>query len=78
MKCSSCWSDKAYTRKEKGLKAMIYSCLGLVPLKCHHCYHKCWTPWFMTWGQTLEPPKLNEPSAVKPKHQNQIAKRRAA
>jgi hypothetical protein len=78
MKCRSCWSDKAYVREEKGLKATIYWCLALIPLKCHHCYHKFWTPRFMTWGKTLQPPKLNEPSQDKTKHQDNRATRRRA
>ena len=73
MKCRLCWSDKAYRHTQKGLKAMIYSCLGLVPLKCHHCYHKFWMPWFTTWGQALEPPKLIEPSQAKPQQRRQCA-----
>jgi hypothetical protein len=63
MKCRACWTDKAYLRHDKGFKAKLYSCLGFVPLKCHHCFHKTWAFWFTTWGQTLHPPKLKE-SAV--------------
>ena len=64
MKCRACWSDKAYVRREKGLKAMIYSCVGLIPFKCHHCFHKFWTVWFMTWGKTVNPPKLKVPASA--------------
>ena len=32
------------------------SCFMLVPLKCHHCYHKFTVPWFLTIGKRLTPP----------------------
>jgi hypothetical protein len=78
MRCRACWTDKAYLRNEKGLKAAIYACLGLVPLKCHHCYHKFWTWCFLTWGQTLEPPKLRDPSQTNPAEESWQERRRAA
>lgn len=65
MKCRACWTDKAYLRREKSLKTAIYSCFGLLPFKCHHCYHKFWAPWFTTWGQTIDPPKIPEPTILK-------------
>jgi hypothetical protein len=61
MKCRSCWSDKAYLREEQGIKDTLMAYLGGVPLKCHHCYHKFWVPFFMTWGQRMHPPKLASP-----------------
>ncbi len=36
----------------------VYSWLGMVPLKCHHCYHKFTVPWFLTIGKRLTPPAL--------------------
>ena len=79
MKCRACWSDKAYLREEKSLKATIYSCLGIVPFKCHHCYHKFWVPWFMTWGKTLHPPIIKAPSTeTMPRHVAATPQRRAA
>lgn len=78
MKCRSCWSDKAYVREEKGVKAAIYSCFGLVPLKCQHCFDKRWILWFMTWGQTVHPPKLNDPSQTRATHDADRATRRRA
>lgn len=66
MKCRACWTDKAYLRQEKGFKAKLYSCLGFVPLKCHHCFQKTWVFWLSTLGKTLHPPKLKDPSAEAP------------
>lgn len=63
MKCRACWSDKSYLREDKSVKAVALSFLGLLPAKCHHCFHKSWVPWFMTWGQNVDPPKLQEPVA---------------
>jgi hypothetical protein len=68
MKCRACWSDKAYLRKESGFKEIVMSFLGLVPFKCQHCYHKFRSPWFMTWGQKLHPPKKSMPSTAGEMH----------
>jgi hypothetical protein len=56
MKCRACWTDKAYVREISGWRAVVYSWLGMVPLKCHHCYHKFTVPWFLTIGKRLTPP----------------------
>lgn len=58
MKCPKCWTEKAYLRPVKGWMGMLLSCLLLVPLKCHHCYHKFCVFWFFTLGQRLEPPTM--------------------
>jgi len=62
MKCRACWSDKAYSREDKSAKAVMFSFIGLLPVKCHHCFHKAWVPWFMAWGQQTEPPVMEEPT----------------
>lgn len=56
MKCPRCWSPKAYRNPAKGWKGLLWSCLLLVPMKCHHCYHKFVVFWFATFGQTISPP----------------------
>ena len=58
MKCRACWSDKAYVRTVKGWRRVALAVLLLVPLKCHHCYHKFSVPWLLTWGKQLTPPPL--------------------
>ena len=58
MKCRACWSDKAYVRPVKGWKGIALKCLTLVPLKCHHCYHKFSVPWMLTLGKHVTPPPL--------------------
>jgi len=62
MKCPVCWSNKAYYRQPRGWTDRLPSLLLLVPLKCHHCFHKFHVPWFLTWGQDLEPPVTRRPS----------------
>jgi hypothetical protein len=58
MKCPVCWAEKAYRNKVKGTKASLLACLGLVPMKCHHCYHKFVVFWLVTLGKKIEPPML--------------------
>ncbi len=58
MKCPVCWAEKAYRIKVKDTKGSLLSCLGLVPMKCHHCYHKFMVFWFVTLGKKVEPPIL--------------------
>ena len=58
MKCRACWTDKAYVREVRGWGGTVYSWLGMVPLKCHHCYHRFTVPWFLTIGKRLTPPVL--------------------
>jgi hypothetical protein len=69
MKCRACWADKAYIREIKGWRGSAMSWLGVVPLKCHHCYHKFSVPWFLTIGKQLTPPVLRGtvPRSVTPK-----------
>jgi hypothetical protein len=58
MKCRACWTDKAYIRDVSGWRGILHRWLGMVPLKCHHCYHKFSVPWFATFGKRLTPPAI--------------------
>lgn len=58
MKCPRCWSDKAYVQKATGWRRLIYPCLLLVPLRCHHCYEEFVVSWFQTLGKQVTPPRL--------------------
>lgn len=40
MKCPRCWADKAYLYQVPRWKRVLLACLLLLPMKCHHCYHK--------------------------------------
>jgi hypothetical protein len=62
MKCPVCWSNKAYYRQPRGWIDRLPRLLLLVPLKCHHCFHKFHVPWFLTWGKELEPPVMRQAS----------------
>ena len=57
MKCPRCWAEKAYLRKVGGLQGFLIDCALLVPMKCHHCYHKFLVSWFSTIGKRIQPPK---------------------
>ena len=56
MKCRACWSDKAYVRPVGGWRGALMSWVGIVPLKCHHCYHRFSLPFLFTIGKQLNPP----------------------
>ncbi len=56
MKCPECWADRAYRRKAKNLKEVVLSYLLLIPMRCHHCYHKFFALWPLTLGKQLDPP----------------------
>jgi hypothetical protein len=58
MKCRACWTDKAYRREVSGWRRLACTWLGMVPLKCHHCYHKFTVPWPLTIGKRLSPPAM--------------------
>jgi hypothetical protein len=58
MKCRACWTDKAYIRDVSGWRGNLYRWLGMVPLKCHHCYHKFSVSWFSTIGKRMTPPAV--------------------
>jgi hypothetical protein len=58
MKCPRCWTEKAYVRPVGTAKSALLSCLLLVPMKCHHCYHKFTILWFFTIGKQVHPPVL--------------------
>jgi hypothetical protein len=51
MKCPVCWAEKAYVRHPKSWKDVLLSYLLVVPLRCHHCYHEFYVPWFLTIGK---------------------------
>lgn len=65
MKCPVCWAEKAYVHSVGGWKALLYHVLLLVPLKCHHCYHKFVVSRFATIGKTIHPPKPHRCQAPK-------------
>jgi len=56
MKCPMCWSPKAYARRVEGLKGTLLSCLLIVPMKCHHCFHKFYVFRLFTLGKSISPP----------------------
>ena len=56
MKCPSCWSEKAYRHKSKRSSSLAMATLGIVALRCQHCYHEFSRPFFMTIGQQIEAP----------------------
>ncbi len=64
MKCPVCWAEKAYVRKVEGLRGLLHHLALLVPMKCHHCYHKFTVSWFATIGQTIHPPKIRRTHAT--------------
>jgi len=55
MKCPKCWAEKAYVRRVDGIKGFLMQCLLLMPMKCHHCYHRFTVSWFVTIGKQIEP-----------------------
>lgn len=63
MKCPACWTEKAYVRKVGGWKGLLLCCLFIVPLKCHHCYHKFNVSWFATLGKQITPPPRVSPGS---------------
>lgn len=70
MKCPKCWADKAYIREAKGWQPALMACLLMLPMKCHHCYHRFWVFRLFTLGERMKPPvlrlapstRLDEPS----------------
>ena len=63
MKCPVCWTEKVYLRIVKGWKARLLLSVRLaVPMRCHHCYHRFWAPWFLTIGKQLQPPEKIAPT----------------
>jgi len=65
MKCPVCWAEKAYVRRVEGWKGLLYRVLTLVPMKCHHCYHKFVVSWFVMLGKPIYPPKTPQVEAPK-------------
>jgi hypothetical protein len=58
-KCPRCWAPKAYVDQRSDWRETLLSYLFVVPMKCHHCYHRFRSPWFATFGKRLDPlPKL--------------------
>jgi hypothetical protein len=58
MKCRACWAEKAFVRPVTGWRSIVHRTCLLVPLKCHHCYHKFAVFWPLTLGKQLTPPVL--------------------
>ncbi len=66
MKCPKCWAEKAWIREVHGFKRIVLKSLCVVPLRCHHCYHRFHVSWFQTIGQNLNPPAPVTQSATSP------------
>ncbi len=58
MKCPACWAERAYIREASSWRDTLLSILLIVPMRCHHCYHSFYVPWFATIGKRLTPPQL--------------------
>ena len=56
MKCPACWAEKAYVRRSKGWLDWALRVLLILPMRCHHCYHRFYTFRLLAWGQRIEPP----------------------
>ncbi|MBN2022400.1 MAG: hypothetical protein JW809_06355 [Pirellulales bacterium] len=56
MKCPVCWAEKAYVRRVDGWKGKLLALFLIVPMQCHHCYHRFHVLWFQTWGKRTQPP----------------------
>ncbi len=68
MKCPACWSEKAYLRDAQGWKArLLFICGVAIPMRCHHCYHRFWVPWILTWGKQVRPPERKIPTKTPPR-----------
>jgi len=65
MRCPRCWTDNAFMRDVHGWGGVLLACLLLVPMKCHHCYHKFSVFWPLTIGKELDPPRLKFPSSAR-------------
>jgi hypothetical protein len=65
MKCRACWCDKAYEQPLPRWRRGAWRLVLVVPMKCHHCYHRFRMFWPLTWGQQLTPPVL-KPATHKP------------
>lgn len=58
MKCPACWTEKAYRRQSTGWKAKVLAAALLLPMKCHHCYHRFYAFRLFAIGKRLHPPPL--------------------
>ena len=58
MTCPKCWTEKAYAHPPQTRQARLLSWFFVVPMKCHHCYHKFQVLWFMTLGRRIHPPAV--------------------
>jgi len=66
MKCPKCWAEKAWIREVQGVKRLAFKAFCVVPLRCHHCYHKFHVSWFSTIGQRVTPPSATPELRVYP------------
>ena len=58
MKCPACWTEKAYRRQCSGWKGKLLAAALLLPMKCHHCYHRFYAFRLFAIGKRLHPPTL--------------------
>ena len=56
MKCPKCWTEKVYRHDRRQWQTRLLACVSLVPMKCHHCYHKFYASWFALLGRPVQPP----------------------
>ena len=46
MKCRACWSDFASLARLPSWKALLARCLLLEPIRCGHCFHLFFVPFW--------------------------------
>ena len=56
MKCPACWAEKAFRRPIRTFADRLLQCLTIVPMRCHHCYHRFRVSRLLTLGQCADPP----------------------
>ena len=77
MKCPRCWAEKAFIRKVTGWQGFFLDCLLLIPMKCHHCYHKFVVFWPFAVGQDLQQPPVRNAPPPRTANGPQAARQRA-
>lgn len=65
MKCPVCWSEKAYQRRTLELKDQVLSMFFMVPMRCHHCFHRFYISRLRAISEDIAAPERRHGSPIR-------------
>lgn len=64
MRCPRCQTEKAYLRDLPTWAVFLSAMCFVLPMRCHHCFHRFLTPLFRAIGNEIAAPETVDRGAL--------------